>query len=297
MNRSVFLKRALLFAAALALAASATAQTPPAAAKTAKPAAKAAGKVAAQPLAKELEPKAIELLRAMSSRLAAAQSMAFTAVVTHEHPSRIGPPLAYSIVSEVMMQRPDKLRVIKLGDGPVSEFSYDGKTMTAFAPAENLVAVAPAPPTLEAMLKLAFDRAAIYFPFADVMSADPYKTIVEDMNVAFFVGQSRAVGGVTTDIVAVANQQLFMQIWIGADDKLPRMMRAVFRGDPLRLRHQVEMSNWKLDPVIAAEAFASLKAANATPVAFAAPQPPAAVQVKKAPARAKAAAKAASTSP
>jgi hypothetical protein len=35
------------------------------------------------------------------------------------------------------------------------------------------------------------------------------------------------------------------------------------------------MSNWKLDPVLAAETFASLKAANAPRIAFAAPQPPA----------------------
>jgi hypothetical protein len=80
---------------------------------------------------------------------------------------------------------------------------------------------------------------------------------------------------------------MFVQIWIGAEDKLPRMMRAVFRGDPLRLRHQLEMSNWKLDPVVAAEAFASLNAANARPIAFAEPQPPAAT-AKKAPARGKA---------
>jgi len=35
-------------------------------------------------------------------------------------------------------------------------------------------------------------------------------------------------------------------IWIGVDDKLPRMARAVFARDPLQLRHQVEFSNWQL---------------------------------------------------
>jgi hypothetical protein len=47
----------------------------------------------------------------------------------------------------------------------------------------------------------------------------------------------------------------------------------MFRGDPLRLRHQVELSNWRLDPVIAAEAFAAVNAANAKQIAFAAPKP------------------------
>jgi hypothetical protein len=40
-----------------------------------------------------LEPKALELLKAASSRLAAARSMKFTAVVSYEAPSRFGPAL------------------------------------------------------------------------------------------------------------------------------------------------------------------------------------------------------------
>ena len=92
-----------------------------------------------------LEPKAIDLLKAMSARLASARTMTFTAVSTYESPSHIGPPLAYTTISEVTLQRPDKLRVMTPGDGPASEFYYDGKTMMAYMPAENLVAVAEAP--------------------------------------------------------------------------------------------------------------------------------------------------------
>ncbi|MGH6643782.1 MAG: DUF2092 domain-containing protein, partial [Bradyrhizobium sp.] len=56
------------------------------------------------------------------------------------------------------------------------------------------------------------------------------------------------------------------------DDKLPRMMRAVFRKDPLRLRHQLELSNWQLGPTLPPDAFASAKAAAATKIPFAAPK-------------------------
>jgi hypothetical protein len=76
-------------------------------------------------VAPKLEPKAIELLQAMSQRLAAAHAMTFTALSTEEGPTRLGPPLAYTTLSEVTLQRPDKLRVITVGDGPASEFYYD----------------------------------------------------------------------------------------------------------------------------------------------------------------------------
>ncbi len=218
-----------------------------------------------QPL---LEPRATDLLKAMSDRLAAARAMSFTALITYEHPSRLGPALAYTTFSEVLMQRPDKLRVVTVDDGPASEFYYDGQSMTAYAPAENLVAVASAPATIEATLKLAFDRAAIYFPFADVLLADPYKNIADGLRHAFYIGQSKVVAGILTDMVAFANDEVFVQIWIGAEDKLPRLLRAVYRRDPLRLRHQMELAQWQLDPAVAADAFATAKAAKATTIAF-----------------------------
>src|SRR5258705_13518188 len=210
-----------------------------------------------------LEPRAIELLKASCARLAAARSMTFTAEVTYESPSRAGFPLAYSTKSEVVMQPPDKLRVIPLGDGPASEFYYDGKMMMAYAPAENLVAIADAPPTIDAALQAAYESAAIYFPFADVMVADPYKDIADGLKHAFYVGQSSIVGGTTTDIVAYVTGDVFVQIWIGAADKLPRRVYAVYLTDRARLRHVLELSNWELDGPVPAAAFVSAKAASA----------------------------------
>jgi hypothetical protein len=146
-----------------------------------------------------------------------------------------------------MLKRPDKLRVITPGDGPASEFYYDGKTVMAFSPVENLVAIAEAPPTIDAMLKEAYHYAAIYFPFTDMLVADPYKDIADSLTLAFYIGQSGVVGGTTTDMVAYETHGTFVQVWIGADDKLPRMARAVFRNDPAQLRHQLEFTNWQLD--------------------------------------------------
>jgi hypothetical protein len=252
--------RALLVVLGVALAANAIAHEAPA---------KHATRVAPA-----LEPKAIDILKAMSARLAAARTMNFTAVAVYESPSTLGPPLAYTTVSHVTLQRPDKLAVITPGDGHSSEFFYDGKTMMAYAPDENLVAVADAPPTIDGALKAAYESAAIYFPFTDVMVADPYKDIADGLTHAFYIGQSRVVGGTTTDMVAIANDDVFAQVWIGADDKLPRMVRAVYANDPSRLRHQVELANWRLDGDISAGAFTSARAEAATHIPFARPDPP-----------------------
>ena len=152
-----------------------------------------------------------------------------------------------------------------------SEFYYDGKTMMAFAPTENLVAVADAPPTIDAALQAAYDSAAIYFPFTDVVVTDPYKDIADGLKVAFYIGQSIVVDGTTTDMVAYITGDVFVQAWIGTEDKLPRRVYAVYLNDPARLRHVLALSNWQLDVAVPADAFVSAKAAGATPHGLCAP--------------------------
>ncbi|MEO8641809.1 DUF2092 domain-containing protein [Pseudomonas sp.] len=219
----------------------------------------------------QLEPKALEVLKAMSARLAGTQGMSFKAITTYEKPSRLGPPLAYNTVALVNVQRPDRLRVLTSGDGPATEFYYDGKQAYAFEPKENLLAQAEAPPTIDATLEAAYQRAAIYFPFTDVIVADPYKDLQRDMRLAFYIGQSTVVGGTTTDVIAYANDVVFVQAWVGTQDKLPRMLRAVFRDDPTQSRHQVAFSDWKLGSALSADFFKPEHIENAHRIQFAPP--------------------------
>lgn len=240
----------------------------------APPVSRPAGKPAAapQPL---MEARALDLLRASSARLAASRSMAFTATVGYEYPSRLGPPLLYTVRYEVLMQRPDRLRVLIPGDGPASQFFFDGRTIMAFAPERNLVAIEPAPPTIDEALQSAFQRSALYFPFTDLLVSDPYRALTDGVFHAFRIGPSAVIGGVPTEMVAIANKDVFLQIWISVNDKLPRRIRAVYAADRQRLRHQMDLSDWKLDPAIPAGAFDSPQARAARRMPFQNPGVPA----------------------
>jgi hypothetical protein len=186
-------------------------------------------------------------------------------------PARTGQPLAHTTLSEVTLERPNKLRVITPGDGPPSEFYYDGKIVMAYSSDANLVAVAEAPPTIDEMLKAAYDVAEIYFPFTDLIVSDPYKDISEGLKLAFYMGQSKVVGDTATDMIVVANDTVQAQIWIGAEDKLPRMVRATYFDEPGNYRHQVEFSHWMLNQQIPPGTFTSSLAANARRMQFGAP--------------------------
>lgn len=223
------------------------------------------------PPAVQLELKALQILQAMSSVLAGTAGMSFKATTTYEKPSRLGPPLAYHSVALVNLQRPDHLRVLISGDGSESEFYYDGKRVYAYAPAQNLLAQTDAPATIDATLEAAYRRAAIYFPFTDVIVANPYEDLVKDLRVAFYIGQSTVIGDTTTDVISYVSDTVFVQAWIGAQDKLPRMLRAVYRDDPSQIRHQVVFSEWKLASTLSTDAFRPANIDKAKPIEFALP--------------------------
>ncbi len=223
------------------------------------------------PAAPALEPKAIDILKQASARLAAAKTLSFTAVSTYERAARNGQPLYYSSIQQVTMERPNKLRVMTPGDGTPDEFYYDGKTMTAYVPSKNLAAVADAPPTIDKLIDEAWEKAAIYFPFSDLIVSDPYADLSKRLKSAFYVGRSMAVGGVPTDMIALAGDDAAAEVWIGVADHLPRQIRAVYANEPAHARYQTVFSDWRLDPPVPPNAFSSADAAKADHIAFAPP--------------------------
>ena len=222
-----------------------------------------------------IEPKAVDVLRAACATLEAAKAMSFTAVNTYEKAARNGQPLYYAVLNRVTMQRPDKLRVITPGDGVPDEFYYDGKAMMVYVPSADMVAIADAPPTIDAMVDAAWSTAAIYFPFADVILSKPCDVFEkEGIDSAFYVGLSRVVGGTTTDMIAVAAENVQAELWIGADDHLPRLIRVVYPHEPAHALYQTEYSDWHLMDAADAGTFSSDKATHGTRIPFHPPGTP-----------------------
>ena len=216
-----------------------------------------------------VEPKALDILKAACETLAAAKAMSFSALSTYEKAARNGQPLFYSTLNKVTVQRPDKLVVITPGDGTPDEFYYDGKKMMAYVPSEDLVAVAEAPPTIDEMIDVAWDKAAIYFPFADMIVAKPCAVFEEQgLNSAFYVGQSKLIGGTTTDMVAVTGDNFQAELWIGAADHLPRLVRVVYPHEPAHALYQTEYSYWRLMDSVDPATFTSDKATKGRSMAF-----------------------------
>ena len=230
---------------------------------------------APQAIAPPIDPKALDLLRQMADTLAHAKSLSFSVRRAFDEPAANGQPLLYMVASDIVLQRPDRLKIITLGDGPASEFYYDGKEMAVFLPGrtprESLVAIETAPPKLEDLLEAAYTKAGIYFPYVDLIVDDPYTAITEKLTSAFVMGQSTVVANTKTNIVAIANSDFQAQIWIGANDRLPRLVWMNPTGAAHRPRSMMEFSNWKIGVATTAKTFHSTEAWSAARIKFAKP--------------------------
>ena len=219
-----------------------------------------------------IEPKALEILKAMSTKLASAKTVSFTVATAFDQPGRNGQPILYATESNVALQRPNRFAVITYGDGPRSAFYYNGKDMVVALPEKNLVAVADAPGSVEDMLEQAFVKAGIYFPWVDLIVTDPFAEIQKGLKSAFYIGQSKVMGDTTTDMVAFANANVMVQVWIGAKDNLPRMISIVPVDKDQPGRQILTFGNWTLNKSIPSTVFESKERKSARKIDFAKPE-------------------------
>lgn len=223
-----------------------------------------------------VEPAALELIRNMSKTLAAAKSLEFDSVVQAEFPSIDGIAVMYLTGAHIAMQRPNKFDVKVTGNGPDHEILYNGKQLFAFVPEKNTVAIIDSPDTIDATAAFAYEKAGMFFPGDDLILSDPFEHITRGITDAFVVGKTNLVGGVETNIVVMAGNDLQGQIWIGVKDNLPYMASWVYMGDKSRPRTTLTYKNWKLNTQISADSFDTSRFSKARVTEFSHPSAPAA---------------------
>jgi hypothetical protein len=211
----------------------------------------------------QLEPKAIEILKAVADQLAAAHTLSVITVETVDSLSRR---------SEVTLQRPDKLRVSTAVGGQPFESYCNGSTMVTYSAAKKAFTIAKAPPAINECLRDAYQAASLESPAIDLILADLHGDLIRGLKHASYAGQS-VLAGETTDVVTYSGDNVSVQMWVGTEDKLPRRLHVVYVGDPNRVRRSVAFSGWKIDAPVRPDVFTSLNPGTGDRVDSAEPRP------------------------
>jgi len=223
---------------------------------------KSLAKTTIRPARPQIDPKAVEVLKAVSDRLSQARTLSFVAADTFESLSLQGTSVTSARTFDVTLQRPNKLRVRLTAGSGRSQFYCNGTTMMTYSGVAKAVVIAKAPPTINDCLTDAYKASAISFPFPNLIVADPFSNLMYGLKRADYMGQSVLDDGTTANVVSYSNDNASVQLWVSTQDKLPRVIHIAHPGDPNRVRHNLVLSNWRINVPVRAEVFATLDAAN-----------------------------------
>jgi len=202
-----------------------------------------------------LEPEADRLLLEMSTFTAGLSQFSVQAETTFEIVLKSGEKIQLDSPANLAIQRPDKMRADRQGGLVNQELFYDGRTLSLFMPDEKYFATVKAPPTIEATLDFARTALDLFAPGGDLIYANSYEVLMEDVISGFYVGLS-VVGGVKCHHLAFRGNEVDWQIWVAAGEKrLPQKLVITSKWITGAPQFTMTVKSWNLAPQFTEEMF------------------------------------------
>jgi hypothetical protein len=215
------------------------------------------GSVLADSAVDASDARARAVLRQMTDHLAQQKNFTLKAANTIEVVLVSGQKLQFDSASEVAVARPNKMQAARIGDLDQQAFVYDGQKLSVFSQNDGnpFYATVAAPPTLEGALDFARESLDIIAPAGDLLYADAYNILMEDVISGMYVGAGM-VGGVHCHHLAFRGTQTDWQIWIEDGARpLPRKMVITSKWTTGAPQYTVTTSDWDMAPKLAADRF------------------------------------------
>jgi hypothetical protein len=178
-----------------------------------------------------VEPRADALVRAMSDRLAGAQTLSLEADEVYDEVPEQNPRQQLTSRRAVMLRRPDRLAGDATGDAVHRSFYYDGRSFSALDKEQNVWASGTVPPTIDEALDWVFEQTGTVIPLADFLYADVYSRLMESVERGVYLG-IHDVDGVPCHHLSFEQATIDWQIWIDAGrDPLPRKLVIAYKTE------------------------------------------------------------------
>jgi hypothetical protein len=214
--------------------------------------------------ADDINPDADEILRSMSSYLAATKAFSVNADIDFEIVTTAGEKLQFSSYATVVLQRPNQLYIQRQGALASTGTFFDGETLTLFGQNINAYAQFAVPGTIDEAIQALELETGIPAPGADLLFADPYVGLADGVQSSSYLGTAY-VNGIECYHLAFRERDVDWQIWVQTGDQ-PLPLKYVITtkwitGSP---QYQLRLRDWNTNPQIAAGQFTFSPPAGAT---------------------------------
>lgn len=223
-------------------------------------------------LAPDVDPRAVEALKKMSTFLSSLDSFRVVSegsldVITVEDQK-----VQLDMVTTYQVTKPG-IRIDWVSDQKNRQFYYDGKQFTLVAPTLGYYATVDAPATNREFLAALYDRTGVQLPLEDLFrwaDAD-HQADLEALTSAFSVGTA-TLDGAVTDHWAFRSDDYDWEIWMEQGDRpVPRKIVIIDRTDPTLPGFTARLT-WQLNPKLDPAVFTYVPTGKEVAISFASPQ-------------------------
>ena len=202
-----------------------------------------------------VEAAADRLLREMGEYLASADAFSFRADVTEDSVLATGQKIQFGGRAEVSVQRPGRLHAHFRGDERHTRAIIGGGLCTIFNVEANVYAITEVPDRLGDALDRIFQKYGFTVPIADLVYADPYKVLLQNVDYGFLVGR-HAVDGTACHHLAFTQETIDWQIWIEDGPRpVPRKLLITYKDEPGSPQYTARLSEWRFEPYLSERHF------------------------------------------
>src|SRR3954468_4026780 len=207
------------------------------------------------------EDSAFRILKAMSDYLASQKTISAALDTDIEVITPDLQKIQFASSGQLLLSRPDQIRVSRTGGYADVELLYDGKKLTIYDKYHNVLAQRDVSGSVDQLIDRLRSEAMIEASGADLLLSNPYEALTLDVLDAKHIGRG-VIDGIECEHLAFRYQDTDSQIWIEVGPRpVPRKYvitsKAVTGGPQYTLR----IKEWKTDEQLSADVF-TLKQAD-----------------------------------
>ena len=195
---------------------------------------------------KDIDPLALQVLKAATEPIRQSKSYSFRALVSREELGTNGQVITLFHLSDVTVQRPDKLHVSFHGRGKEVEMFYNAGHTVLYTPEAKFYTTVSSPKTIDATLD-ALEKRDIFIPIRNFLESDPYESLTDDLLTGYVIGKVMLFDQPVHQL-AFTEKDVEWQLWvIGGEKPLIRRMQMIDKSQPERPRVVVDFLDWNLN--------------------------------------------------
>jgi hypothetical protein len=212
--------------------------------------------------AKDVDPLALDVLKAATQPIQQARAFTFKALIAEEQLSTSSQIVTFFHTVDIAVQRPDKAHLIFQGRGERVDFYGSKGSIAMYSPQAKLYMIVPAKATIDENLA-ELPAKGISIPVGPFLNSHLFELASKNLITGYVVGRVKIYDKEVHQL-AFTSEDVDWQLWVTGGDS-PRIIRAESISKKLegKPRTIVQFLEWNLSPKIPADEFSFSKPADA----------------------------------